>query len=124
MAKRLRVTDPRSAIKAKIPVRTAARLFPAAAQNVFVNKVLASLPILFLVVLTGCKTAPGLSHSHYSRFMVVTNFTDFTATQNPGGEITLLSPEIQAPIDWNQLILSWNVPPVAGNFIQLEARAI
>ena len=88
------------------------------------NKVLAILPILFLVVLTGCKTAPGLSHSHYSRFVVVTNFTEFTATQTATGEITLLSPEIKAPIDWNQLILSWNAPPVAGNFLRLEARAI
>ena len=103
---------------------TAARHFPPAAQNVFVNKVLAILPILFLVVLTGCKTAPGLSHSHYSRFVTVTNFAEFEATQEPGGEITLLSPEIKAPIDWNQLILSWNAPPVAGNFIRLEARAI
>ena len=82
------------------------------------------LPLFFLLVLTGCKTASTHDHANYSRITAVTDFSQFTRSQTNGGEIVLLSPEIKSPIDWNQLILSWNVKSTAGTFLKVEARAI
>ena len=103
---------------------TPARLFSPAAQNVFVNKVQAILPLFVLLVVTGCKTMPASDHARYSRFIAITNFSDFSPSCNFGGTTVLLSPEIKAPIKWNQLVLSWNAQPVPGTFIRIEARAI
>ena len=75
-------------------------------------------------MLTGCKTTPASSHALYSRFIAVTNFSEFTRAPVAAGEMVLLSPEIKAPINWNQLVLSWNVKPTPGTFLKVEARAI
>lgn len=103
---------------------TAARLFPAATQNVFVNKVQAILPLLILSVITGCKTMPANDHAQYSRFIALTNLSDFASLQTASGETVLLSPEMKSPIHWNQLVLSWNAKPVSGTYVRIEARAI
>ena len=89
-----------------------------------VNKVRAVLPLFFLLIVAGCKTMPASDHARYSGFLALTNFSNFTATKNSNGETVLLSPEIKAPIPWNQLVLSWNVKPVPGTFLRIEARAI
>ena len=53
-------------------------------------------------------------------------FTDFsTFSRSAGvsnGETVLLSPVIKAPIKWNELIVSWNVP--LGVHLKAEARAL
>ena len=82
------------------------------------------LPLLFLLVLTGCKTTPVFSHSPYSRFVAVTDFTGFTRTKVVAGETVLLSPKIKAHIPWNELIVSWNADAPAGTFVKLEATVI
>ena len=82
------------------------------------------LPLLFLLVLTGCKTTPVSSHSPYSRFVAVTDFTGFTRTKVVAGETVLLSPKIKAHIPWNELIVSWNADAPAGTFVKLEATVI
>ena len=103
---------------------TAARLFPVAAQNVFVNKVPAMLPLLFSLMMMGCKTMPGFSHSHYSRFVTVTDFAGFTRTKVSDDETILLSPQIKSHISWNELIISWNADAPTGTFVKLEAAAV
>ncbi len=67
---------------------------------------------------------PASDHARYSRFLAVTNFSNFTVTRTAKGEMVLLSPKIKAPIAWNQLVLSWNAKPVPGTFVRVEARAI
>jgi hypothetical protein len=89
-----------------------------------VNKVQAFVPLLFFLVITGCETMPASDHARYSRFLAVTNFSNFSKAQTANGETVLLSPEIKAPIAWNQLVLSWNAKPMPGTFLHIEARAI
>src|SRR5205823_4897895 len=38
------------------------------------------------------------------------------------GEVVLTSSEITAPINWNELVVSWNL--TAGAYLKVEARAI
>jgi hypothetical protein len=103
---------------------TPARLFSAAAQNVFVNKVQAILPLFVLLVVTGCRTVSIGSHANYSHFTALTDFSNFNRTQTVSGETVLLSPEIKSPGKWNQLVLAWNAKPIPGTFLRVEARAI
>jgi hypothetical protein len=55
-------------------------------------------------------------------FIGRTNFSDFTGAQTAAVEIVLTSPEITVPVAWDELIVSWNVPP--GVYLTVEARAI
>ena len=75
-------------------------------------------------VLCGCKSFVASESARYSHFTALTDFSKFTRTQNASGEIVLLSPEIKSPIEWNQLVLSWNAAAVPGTFLTIEARAI
>lgn len=50
-------------------------------------------------------------------------FSDFTKTPGANaGEIVLTSPEMPVPVEWNELVASWNVPP--GVYLKMEARAV
>jgi len=56
-------------------------------------------------------------------FLGIEDLSDFSRSPGPSnGEIVLLSPEIMAPIEWNELVVSWNVP--LGVRLNVEARAI
>lgn len=61
--------------------------------------------------------------SRSSHFIGITDFSRFTQTTGDNsGETVLTSPEIEASIDWDNLVLSWNVKPAAC--VQVQARAI
>ncbi|MBW3635312.1 MAG: C39 family peptidase [Armatimonadetes bacterium] len=53
---------------------------------------------------------------------------DFTSwMRSPGakaGEITLLSPVLEAPSGWNELVVSWNAVLTATAYLRVEARGI
>jgi len=55
-------------------------------------------------------------------------FKDFSSfAQSPGertNEIMLLSPQITAGINWNELIVSWNAKLSDSSYLKLEVRAI
>jgi hypothetical protein len=56
-------------------------------------------------------------------FIGISDFSTFSKSPGPGtNETILLSPEIVAPIEWNELIVSWNVP--SGAYLKAEARAV
>lgn len=57
------------------------------------------------------------------RFIGVRNFTGFTASSNAGGQV-LLSPVIQSPLAWNELVVSWNADAPPGAWLKVEARGI
>lgn len=59
----------------------------------------------------------------FSSFVGLRDFSRFTRSTKTNGETVLLSPQIPAAIDWNQLIVSWNVRAAAGTFVKIEARA-
>ena len=76
------------------------------------------------VVLCGCKSLPVSGHARYSHFTALTDFSNFSRTQNSRSETVLLSPEIKSPAEWNQFVLSWNASAAPGTFLKVEARAI
>ena len=80
--------------------------------------------LLVAAILAGCKSFPVSEHSRYSHFTALTDFSDFSRAQNSNGETVLLSPEIESPIQWDQLMLSWNATAEPGTFLIIEARAI
>lgn len=74
--------------------------------------------------LTGCKT-PGLAFkSHFSHFVGIDNFSVFSRTKGSDGATVLTSREIDSPIPWNELIVSWNANAPAGTYLMIEASAI
>jgi hypothetical protein len=56
-------------------------------------------------------------------FIGISDFASFSQSNvTSNGETVLLSPVIEAPIEWNELVVSWNAP--AGVHLKAEARAI
>jgi len=80
--------------------------------------------LLPAAILCGCKTFPTSTDTRFSHFVGMDDFSGFTRSQNDGGDVVLLSPEIKSEISWNELIISWNVKAPAGTFLKIEARAI
>jgi len=86
---------------------------------------LVGIPLLSaFVIATGCQTNGLTMPLHYSHFIGLTNFTNFTRSQTATGETVLLSPEISPPANWNELVLSWNTTAPAGSYLRVEAQAI
>jgi hypothetical protein len=60
----------------------------------------------------------------YSRFVGLNDFSTFSKTQKDKGELVLLSPVIASPIDWNQLVVSWNTDVPTGTRLGVEVKPI
>jgi len=76
-----------------------------------------------LPVIPPATWAASTARDNRCAFLGMTNFSGFSTS--PGttrNTTTLTSPEIVAPIEWNELVVSWNVPP--GVHLKVEARAI
>jgi Peptidase_C39 like family len=83
---------------------------------------------LALAVITHCSAAqltnspaPDVAHNRCG-FIGLKDFSQFIKFEGFSNEVVLVSPEIKAPIDWDELIVSWNVPK--GVHLRMEARAI
>jgi hypothetical protein len=76
------------------------------------------------MLFSGCQAGRIPMPQTYSHFIGLTDFSNFSRSQNGGGETVLLSPEITAPFEWNELVLSWNTTAPAGSFLKVEARAL
>jgi hypothetical protein len=77
-------------------------------------------------LLAGCTTSMTVEAVHQagrSHFLGITDFSAFSRAAGSNiGEVLLTSPEIAAPIDWNELVPSWNTTP--DTCLTVEARAI
>jgi hypothetical protein len=60
----------------------------------------------------------------FSRFIGLDDFSNFARSTNETGGTVLLSPVIPSPIDWNELVVSWNAAAPAGTFLTVEASAV
>jgi len=60
----------------------------------------------------------------YSRFVGLSDFSKFSKTQNEKGAAVLLSPVITSPIDWNELVVSWNTAAPSGTRLGVEVKPI
>lgn len=81
--------------------------------------------LLFAVaaIFAGCRALTSSPREKYSRFIGLTDFTHFAVSRNGKNETVLLSPEIKSPIEWNELVVSWNADAPAGSYLEVEARA-
>jgi hypothetical protein len=83
-------------------------------------------PLILLMtaaLISSCATPPPAALQQRTSFIGLKDLSRFT--QTPGaapGEVVLTSPEIQPPIDWDELVVSWNVTP--GAYLKVEARGI
>ncbi|HEX4121433.1 MAG TPA: peptidase C39 family protein [Verrucomicrobiae bacterium] len=78
--------------------------------------------------MTGVLTIPAepaseISPADQCRFIGFHKFDDFTTETATNGDIVQLSPVIKAPIAWDQLVASWDVPVMTGA-LKVEARGI
>jgi hypothetical protein len=82
-------------------------------------------PLAAAAMLTvSCATqAAGAAKDNRCAFIGISDFSRFTKSpRTTNNESTFLSPEIAAPIEWNELVVSWNVP--SGVHLKAEARAL
>ena len=77
---------------------------------------------LFLLV-AGISPLSAAAAPERCSFIGIKDFSQFTtAAENQSDNVVLTSKEIAAPIDWDELIVSWNAP--TGAHLKVEARAI
>jgi len=81
--------------------------------------------LLAVAFLAGCKTSPVSSgeRGRFSHFIGLTDFSGFTHTTNADDRLVLLSPKIAPPMQWNQLVVSWDVSAPPETFMEVEAAA-
>ncbi|MDB6110863.1 MAG: hypothetical protein JWR69_2613 [Pedosphaera sp.] len=83
-------------------------------------------PLILLMtaaLISSCATPPPAAVQQRTSFIALKDVTSFTRTLGAApGEVVLTSPEIAPPIDWNELVASWNL--TAGAYLKIEARAI
>jgi hypothetical protein len=76
-----------------------------------------------LLTMRGASGSPRVAGGNRCGFIAITNFSGFAkSTAGLTNETAFTSPEITAPIDWDELVVSWNVLP--GVHLKVEARAI
>ncbi len=61
--------------------------------------------------------------SDQTRFLGITNFSNFTRSIN-GNSVTLTSRPIKTPVFWNEFVLSWNATAPSGTSLRLEVQAL
>jgi hypothetical protein len=84
--------------------------------------------ILIPLLMTGVITNPleasaDSTPADQCRFIGIHKFDDFQTETATNGDIVQLSPTIEPPIAWNELVASWNTAPVTGA-VKIEARGI
>ena len=111
----------RSVTRAGLVLKPApARRKPAGRRLLLLVSLLATVAVLTMSCATWTARA---AKDKRCAFIGLTDFSTFTISPCPAtNETTFLSPEIAAPIDWNELVVSWNVP--SGVHLKAEARAI
>src|SRR5271170_3988130 len=85
--------------------------------------------LLPVVALVGCATAsntpPKSDHVESDRRNVFFGFKDFSGFTETGGtnrELIMTSAEITVPVNWDELVGSWNV--ASNVYLKVEARAV
>jgi len=80
---------------------------------------------LCVAVLLATFAATAAVANESAGFLSVTDFSTFA--KSPGqtlGETILTSPELRAPIVWDELVISWNARAPGRAWLKFEARAI
>ena len=76
------------------------------------------------LLICGGRTLSAMNTNGFSHFVGLDDFSKFKQSRNASGETVFLSPKVESPIGWNELIVSWNAAAPPGTFLRIEARAI
>src|SRR5215469_14209233 len=76
--------------------------------------------ICFMIQLASAQPANSSVFKGFTSLDSFSKVTPFGAS----GEIDYLSPDIDAGIDWNQLVASWDVQATSGAQVSVAARAV
>jgi hypothetical protein len=75
------------------------------------------------VIFCGCKSVSVSNQNSANHFTGLTDFSNFDRLPVGGQETVLLSPKIKPPVDWNELVVSWNAAAPPGSYLKIEAQA-
>ncbi len=83
-----------------------------------------TIPLAIILLLANCATPSSYAaEGNRCSFLDFKDFTTFIMTPaGTPGEIVLTSPEITAPVNWDELVVSWDAP--AGVYLKVEARGV
>jgi hypothetical protein len=86
------------------------------------------IPILFFMMSTltySTMAAAEPGPADQCRFIGIKEFTSFTADPSSDADKqVLVSPVIKAPMNWNELVVSWNTATPPETWLKIEARGI
>ena len=74
------------------------------------------------LLLGGCATHTHDRAEHFSHFIGVDDFSQFSKTLLADGSCLLESQPITTPLDWNELVVSWNAQAPPGSGLEIQAR--
>jgi len=80
--------------------------------------------LAILLLLAGDQFVFAGDSNGFSHFMGLTNFDNFSHSQNSTGESVWLSPELKTDSQWNELVVSWDADAPAGTWLKVEASAV
>jgi hypothetical protein len=85
-----------------------------------------AMPWLLTLTLLLSLSRPALAAdpNGFSQFIGLTNFDNFTHSQNDRGDAVWLSPEMKTETNWNELVVSWNADAPTGTWLKIEASAM
>jgi hypothetical protein len=107
--------------------RTACRTLPALTERLrHRNRLKVLIVICFMLNLPSlCLKAAGAFEARGGQFIGFSRFSAFEhSNPSTAKETVLTSPVIEAQIQWNELVASWNADCPAGTYLKVEARAI
>jgi hypothetical protein len=83
------------------------------------------LGLIFAVICTVVdrSSVNGKGDGSGRRFMAVREFRDWRADRNTAGEVTYVSPVLDAGTSWNNLVVSWNADPRPTGYLDIQVQA-
>lgn len=95
-------------------------------MKIFVHHIAARLFLPVAAAVMFLQTsAPAQPADRFSYFIGLDRFANFTKTQGETpDEVVLTSPIFEVPINWNELVPSWNADAPKGSYLKVEVRGV
>src|SRR5688572_17654031 len=78
-----------------------------------------------IVALSGVNPMLAGEPDAFSHFIAIKNFSKFEKSKSTTpGETVLTSPDLAVPINWTELVASWNADAPTGSHLKVEARGV
>jgi uncharacterized protein YvpB len=81
--------------------------------------------LMFAIVVAGVASLGAAPQDSFSHLIAFKNFSKFQKTKGTNvSETVLTSPVLEVPLNWNELVVSWNADAPPGTHLKIEARGI